>query len=1305
MKTTPSTRSTATFFFFRTRFLSFLAILLALALALILVGMDELRLVSAAADHENDGTRASGFNDDYTTYHEMVSYLEELENGYPDIVEVHVLATTEEGRFVYVVKLSDSDNLTYQGAKEPELLFIGGHHGNELISVEMILHLTDHLVTSYESDYDIRTMVENTELWLVPMLNPDGHVYVEEVDDDWRKNRRDNGDGSFGVDLNRNYAYMWGTDAHTSDDPGSNLYHGPEPFSEPETRGIRNLTEQQNFSFSLSFHSKGQELYYPWGYDHDAVAEDHELLARMADKLCVFNGYEPMKASDSYTVRGDSEDYLYSMGVLPFTVELARQYAPDDFLPELEKNLPMCLYLIHSGYKISRLQLEYSSDGQVLRARSQGDERAILSREATRDYFNASHQWNWLIYMSGDSSLSSEVDDDLSLITANPLPDYLNIIVLADQKGDSDTKAYIIDSSGKEEIPLSLINPAWSKELRLDEVDVLADFLNWSHNSYPSENTFLELWGHGKAWIYAVYEGSDSRSMNARELGTALQEGLGLHENTGKTGNRSLPLDILGFDECAMANIEAMMESPYLSDYYIGSEKDEPFNGWPYDEIIKKLNVGSLLLPWNLSSTISHTIIDFYNEHPSEAGNIPVLFSVTRTLRAPEFKDAAGSLFQKLRNRLSNESFLTMLRDQRDRTEEYDRPDFLDFYDFLLKVNAETDDFEINYYIEELLDLEAELVVLNLKTNDDVGKDPPKNAHGFTIFFPESESLLKSPYPSLSFNRETSWYLFLHEFINGQELECYLENTEFFFEDIEKEDLLATKVLVNFTLDSEVEREDLTLLINGTTKHYEEIGDGRVLGQETTETIFLLNLSVDAGKHNFSLSFYENFSGTLKLELVVYSSLFKNDEFNWDEAEEVSSAMTIFFRQADLYFQEVSLAEAGDGASMPGVVYLNTVHSSGGDANASSVLHVPSVAVKKQLPYQIRVFLSSVYFSSYCLLTVELDDEVVYQDNYFLRENSSELVEMTLPFVNASQELRFTLDRPGRVNETNETNNALNFHVSAFGLSESVTLSHRHHDILLNDFIPENASANHAGDPFPLAASGFNNSSPIHWNVYYFYGVRLVSAKTGESYDGVVSKTLLDVMIEGFQENELLSSDEFPLPASSGMDFTLEFRNFQTIVDFLEEHEDAVVLLELVFYSQKNLTDYIAGKYEDGKLEELSDVLTISVRFSYEGENGEGPGPGEETRDEGEQMDALTYGALGLLAVVVVVLVVMTKRRPEEPVQRTRRKTVEVRPRTPQEDAAPQITPAIPPVIAPATPPGSAGGAGMEDDAVVEVED
>jgi len=96
-------------------------------------------------------------------------------------------------------------------------------------------------------------------LYIVPCLNPDGFEYSREHFSFWRKNRRDNGDGTFGVDLNRNFSIGFKKSKNRS----SNIYGGPYPFSEPETRAIKNFVDShENITIALDYHSQGN-VFFP----------------------------------------------------------------------------------------------------------------------------------------------------------------------------------------------------------------------------------------------------------------------------------------------------------------------------------------------------------------------------------------------------------------------------------------------------------------------------------------------------------------------------------------------------------------------------------------------------------------------------------------------------------------------------------------------------------------------------------------------------------------------------------------------------------------------------------------------------------------------------------------------------------------------------------------------------------------------------------------------------------------------------------------------------------------------------------
>src|SRR5690606_27290450 len=144
---------------------------------------------------------------------------------------------------------------------EPEALYTGVHHAREPGSMMAVLYFMYYLAEQYETNPEVRDLVDERRLFFVPVVNPDGYVVNETTDPDgggmWRKNLRDNGDGSFGVDVNRNYGYEWGyDDVGSSPLPGSETYRGPAPFSEPEIVALRDFLEGgRRVSMAFNYHT------------------------------------------------------------------------------------------------------------------------------------------------------------------------------------------------------------------------------------------------------------------------------------------------------------------------------------------------------------------------------------------------------------------------------------------------------------------------------------------------------------------------------------------------------------------------------------------------------------------------------------------------------------------------------------------------------------------------------------------------------------------------------------------------------------------------------------------------------------------------------------------------------------------------------------------------------------------------------------------------------------------------------------------------------------------------------------------
>jgi carboxypeptidase T len=170
----------------------------------------------------------------YHTYAEMLTELQSYAATYPSICQLTDIGDTWEARNIWCLKISDNPGTS---ENEPRLYVCGDHHARELMTVEIPLHFIKTLLEGYATNTNYQYYINNYEMYFVPMVNPDGHVYVEGHSSGspsswWRKNRRVNTGGSYGVDLNRNYGYKWGYDnTGSSGTPSSDTYRGPSAFS------------------------------------------------------------------------------------------------------------------------------------------------------------------------------------------------------------------------------------------------------------------------------------------------------------------------------------------------------------------------------------------------------------------------------------------------------------------------------------------------------------------------------------------------------------------------------------------------------------------------------------------------------------------------------------------------------------------------------------------------------------------------------------------------------------------------------------------------------------------------------------------------------------------------------------------------------------------------------------------------------------------------------------------------------------------------------------------------------------------
>jgi len=270
-----------------------------------------------------------GFFDNYRRYAEIVAELQLITAKYPTLTKfTPSIGKSLEGRDIPAITISA---LGFNNATVNRIFFQGGQHAREWIGPATVMFVTERLLERYGTDPVVTELLDNLEFVIVPLSNPDGYEYAFTGNRLWRKNRRKNSDGSYGVDLNRNWNDHWGGSG-SSGVPSSDTYRGTAAFSEPESLAISNYITAHNYYgnilAAIDFHSYSQLVLRPYGWTTKNCPDNTALkilgdgvsyeIQRQSGKI-----YTSQRSIDLYITTGTASDWYYQEGIWgAYTIEL-----------------------------------------------------------------------------------------------------------------------------------------------------------------------------------------------------------------------------------------------------------------------------------------------------------------------------------------------------------------------------------------------------------------------------------------------------------------------------------------------------------------------------------------------------------------------------------------------------------------------------------------------------------------------------------------------------------------------------------------------------------------------------------------------------------------------------------------------------------------------------------------------------------------------------------------------------------------------------------------------------------------------
>jgi murein tripeptide amidase MpaA len=301
----------------------------------------------------------------FLTFDEAISELDSMRILFPDLIsEKSQIGLSIENRPIYAYKISDNPDIN---ESEKQVLYTSVHHSQEPCGLQQLIFFMYYLLENYNQP-EIKFMIDNLEIYFVPVVNPDGYVYNETQNPagggTWRKNRRPNGLFN-GVDLNRNYDYAFGYNEIGSSSIGVHpWYRGTAAFSEPESQAMKTFIESHDFLLDLNWHSYGDFLIYPWNYE-TLLTNDSVAFEEFSRYLTLESHYRfgTCDQTYGYNSNGDADDWGYGNNtnknkIFSFTAEIGSN--ADGFWPQSTNIIPLCKKSLDMNIRFARLATKYA---------------------------------------------------------------------------------------------------------------------------------------------------------------------------------------------------------------------------------------------------------------------------------------------------------------------------------------------------------------------------------------------------------------------------------------------------------------------------------------------------------------------------------------------------------------------------------------------------------------------------------------------------------------------------------------------------------------------------------------------------------------------------------------------------------------------------------------------------------------------------------------------------------------------------------------------------------------------------------